>query len=364
MSGDARVRTLLSDALGGARLSEEDAAYLLGVKDRDIWRIAEAADEKRADIAGETISYVRNQNINVTNICINSCGFCGFSRKAGAPDAYFFGEEELREKVRLARERDVTEICSVSGLHPDFNAGSYTSLIRFFRREAPGVHIHAGTPMEVAYAARRSGITTREVLTGLQEAGLGSLCGTAAEVLVDQVRERICPGKIRTGEWIRIIREAHGLGIPTTATILYGVGESVQERARHLAILRDIQEETGGFTEFVPLSFIHQRTPLFLRGEAPAGATGREDLLLYAVSRLFLDNVRNIQASWVKMGTRGAQVALAAGANDLGGTLFEERISRDAGADNTDYLAPDEMERIATDLGRPLHQRTTLYAMV
>ena len=219
-------------------------------------------------------------------------------------------------------------------------------------------------PMEVAYAARRSGISTREVLCAMKDAGLGSMCGTAAEILVDSVRDKICAEKIPTDEWIRIIREAHGLGIKTTATIMYGHCETDADRGEHLNILRSIQDETHGFTEFVPLSFIHLNTPLFRYGLARAGATGREDLLMVATSRLFLDNFQNIQVSWVKEGIKLAQLGLIAGGNDLGGTMFEESISKGAGAVNTDYLDPKEMKRVVEDLGRCLRRRTTLYELL
>ncbi len=198
----------------------------------------------------------------------------------------------------------------------------------------------------------------------MKEAGLGSLCGTAAEILVDDVRKVICPGKIPTDEWIRIIKEAHTLGIPTTATIMYGHCETVKDRISHLSILRSIQDDTRGFTEFVPLSFVHMNTPLFRKGLARPGATGREDLLMTAVSRLYLDNIDHIQVSWVKTGVKMAQIGLMAGADDLGGTMYEESISKGAGAVNTDYLDPAEMERVALDIGRTLHERDTLYRVV
>ncbi len=355
---------LLNEAGAGHRLSEEEAIRLFKVSDRQVWDIAHAADERRETVVGNLVSYVRNQNINVTNYCINACGFCGFSRKPGEKDGYFHNLDVIREKAALAKSRKVTEICTVSGLHPDFNVDSYVEVITAIREGAPGVHIHASNPMEVAYAARKSGITTLEVLRMMKDAGLGSLCGTAAEILVDEVRQVICPGKVSTDEWIRIIKETHRLGIRSTATIMYGHCETVQDRVRHLAILRDIQDETRGFTEFVPLSFIHMNTPLFRKGIARAGATGREDLLMTAVSRLFLDTIDHIQVSWVKTGTKMAQLGLLAGADDLGGTMFEESISKGAGARDTDYLDPDEMERIAADIGRPLRQRDTLYHLI
>jgi FO synthase subunit 2 len=355
------IRVLLSDVLGGHRLTDEEALELFRVRDRRVWEIAGAADEIRERKTGNVVSYVKNQNINVTNICVNNCGFCGYSRKKGDPDAYYHDEEQLRAKAALAYSRDVTEICTVSGLHPGFDAGSYTEIIRCIRSAAPGIHIHASNPMEVAYGAGKSGISTEEQLTRMKAAGLGSLCGTAAEILVDDVRKVICPQKISTLEWVRIIREAHRMGIPTTATIMYGHCESDADRVRHLSILRQIQDETHGFTEFVPLSFIHMNTPLYRSGRARPGATGREDLLMIAVSRLYLENIHHIQVSWVKLGVKCAQIGLLAGADDLGGTMYEERISKGAGASDTDYLDPEEMKRLATDLGREFRQRTTLY---
>jgi FO synthase subunit 2 len=295
---------------------------------------------------------------------VNACGFCGFSRKRGDPDAYFLDRASVRKKAARARERNVTEICTVSGLHPDFTADSYIDILTCIRETAPGIHLHASNPMEVAYGAAKSGISTAEMAGRLKEAGLGSMCGTAAEILVDRVRSVVCPGKVDSASWERIIREVHGLGIPTTATIMYGHCETPADRARHLAILRSIQDDTGGFTEFVPLSFIHMQTPLYRKGIARAGATGREDILMIAVSRLFLDNIPHIQSSWVKLGKKLAQLGLIAGADDLGGTMYEESISKGAGARDTDYLDPMEMERMAGDLGRPLRQRTTLYERV
>lgn len=355
---------LLDDVKNGHRLSEEEALDLLSVQNRDIWEIAIAADEVREERAGNAVTYVRNQNINVTNLCVNSCGFCGFSKKPGDDGLYFHDKSEIQKKAALAKTREVTEICTVSGLHPDFNARSYCDVYRWICEAAPGVHLHASNPMEVAYAAKKSHMSTQEVLIAMKEAGLGSMCGTAAEILVDAIRKKICAQKVSTAEWVRIIREAHTMGIPTTATIMYGHCESVEDRVKHLAILREIQDETHGFTEFVPLSFIHMNTPIFRKKLARAGATGREDLLMVAVARLYLDNFRNIQVSWVKEGIKMAQLSLVAGANDLGGTMFEESISKGAGATNTDYLDPGEMQRVAEDVGRTLRRRTTLYELV
>ena len=361
---DRTLFVILDDVKAGHRLSTKEALALFKTRGRQIWEIAAAADEVREQRAGNAVTYVRNQNINVTNLCVNACGFCGFSKKPGDEGIYFHNKTEIQKKAAMARERQVTEICTVSGLHPDFTAQSYMDVYRWIHEAAPGVHLHASNPMEVAYAAKKSRLSTVEVLKMMKDAGLGSMCGTAAEILVDSVRDKICRQKILTKEWVRIITEAHGLGIRTTATIMYGHCETDRDRVKHLGILRDIQDETSGFTEFVPLSFIHMNTPLFKAGKARAGATGREDLLMVAVSRLFLDNFRNIQVSWVKEGIKLAQLSLAAGANDLGGTMFEESISKGAGATNTDYLDPAEMQRVAEDIGRTLRRRTTLYELI
>ena len=358
---DRNARQILKDIRGGSVPDETDVLALLNATGRDTWEVASAADIIREEKAGNDVTWVRNQNINVTNICINSCGFCGFCRKPGDPDTYFFDDETLRKKVREAEARGVTEICTVSGLHPNFNADSYLSLIRLIKEEAPEIHIHASNPMEVYYAAKQSGISTEEMLTRMKEAGLGSMCGTAAEILVDDIRKKICPGKISTVEWIRIIKEAHGLGIRTTATIMYGSIERPEDIVAHLKIIRDIQDETGGFTEFVPLSYIHGQTPLFRQGLSRAGATGRNDILITAVARLYLDNFTNIQTSWVKYGTKVAQLCLISGANDIGGTVYEESISKSAGGKDTEFLDPVEMERVSEDLGRRLVRRNTLY---
>ncbi len=361
---DRSLLELLDDVKGGHRLNGKEALTLFRTRGRDVWEIASAADEVREERAGNAVTYVRNQNINVTNLCVNACGFCGYSKKPGDEGIYFHDEAMIRRKAKEAYKRGVTEICTVSGLHPDFTAQSYTDVYRWIRESAPGVHLHAGNPMEVAYAAKKSRTTSVHVLDMMREAGLGSMCGTAAEILVDSVRAKICRQKIPTKEWVRIITEAHGLGIPTTATIMYGHCETDQDRVKHLSILRDIQDETSGFTEFVPLSFIHMNTPLYKAGLARAGATGREDILMVAVGRLFLDNFRNVQVSWVKEGIKLAQLGLIAGANDLGGTMFEESISKGAGATNTDYLDPAEMQRVAEDIGRTLRRRTTLYQLI
>lgn len=359
-----KLATLLDDIAAGHRLSTADALSLFNVKGREIWDIARVADMIREKKTGNEVTYVRNQNINVTNCCINSCGFCGYSRKPGDSDVYYYDKQIIQEKVKEATRRHATEICTVSGLHPDFTADSYIDIITWIKETASDIHIHASNPMEVSYGAKKSGISTKEMLIRLKDAGLGSLCGTAAEILDDEVRKIICPGKVSTYEWERVIREAHELSIPSTSTIMYGHVDQPEHIVSHLNIIRKIQDDTGGFTEFVPLSFVHYKTPIYINGIARAGATGREDILMYAISRLFLDNIRNIQVSWVKLGKKMAQLGLISGANDLGGTMYEESISKGAGATDTDYMDPSDMEVITKDVGRVLRQRTTLYDLM
>ncbi len=358
------LQTLLCDTLAGHRLTEEEAIRLLSTRDRGIWKIAAAADERREERVGDTVTYVRNQNIHVTNICKNLCGFCGFGRRADDPGAFCDDLSTVREKARMAVERNVTEICLLSGVHPDYTLDSYVDLISCVREAAPDVDIHTASPDEIAWAAAQSGLSTTEAIARLRGAGLGTLQGTAAEILVDDVRMVICPKKCDTATWIRIIREAHALNIRSTATIMYGSYEGEADRARHLNILRDIQDETRGFTEFVPLSFIHENTSLYRAGLARPGATGREDILMVAVARLFLDNFDHVQVSWGKVGTKLAEAALLAGADDLGGTMFCDDVSVDAGGEGADYLDPREMQRITEDIGRTLRQRTTTYEIM
>jgi FO synthase subunit 2 len=358
------ISTLLSDVLGGHRLTEVEATRLLEIRDRNVFEIASVADEVRECKAGNIVTYVKNQNLHVTNICKNLCGFCGFGRSADDDGAYCNDKLAIQAKVRLALKRGVTEICPLSGVHPEFTIDTYCDLISWVHEIGPHIHLHAFSPDEVAYAASRSNLSSLEVLERLKAAGLGSLQGTAAEILVDSVRKVICPRKLSTAEWVRIIKEAHALGIFSTATIMYGSCETAKDQAEHLGILRTIQDETHGFTELVPLTYIHTNTSLYKEGIARAGATGREDLLMTAVSRLFLDNFNNIQVPWGKLGLKMSQMSLLAGGNDLAGTMFSDDVSVNAGAIDADYLDPLVMERMVSDLGRTLQERTTLYKLI
>jgi 5-amino-6-(D-ribitylamino)uracil---L-tyrosine 4-hydroxyphenyl transferase len=358
------VPALLSDILAGYRLTGRDAEFLLSARGRDVWRITAAADEMRERRVGNTVSYVRNQNLHVTNICKNLCGFCGFGKKATDPGAYCLDLDSVRAGTRLAQERHVTEICFLSGVNPAFDLDTYTGLLTAVHEIAPDIHLHAFSPDEVAHAAKRSQCTTADVLAAFKDAGMGSLQGTAAEILIESVRKVICPRKVSGAEWERIIREAHAMGIRTSATIMYGSYESARDQVDHMAIVREIQDDTHGFSEFIPMSYIHTNTPLYTQGVARAGATGREDLLMIAVSRLFLDNFNNVQVSWGKLGLKMTQLALLCGGNDLAGTMFTDEVSVDAGAGDASYLSPEVMERMTADLGRTLRQRTTLYDLI
>lgn len=360
----AEISLLLSDVLGGHRLSLTEATQLLNVRNRDLLRIVSAADEMRERRAGDIVTYVKNQNMHVTNICKNLCGFCSFGRSANDDEAYCNDKATIQAKARVAVERGVTEICPLSGVNPEFSIDTYCDLISWVHEVGPHLHLHAFSPDEISHAAFKSNLSSTEVLARLKSAGLGSLQGTAAEILVDSVRKVICPRKLSTAEWVRIIKEAHTLGIRSTATIMYGSCETTKDQAEHLGILREIQDETHGFSEMVPLTFLHTNTPLYKEGIARAGATGREDLLMIAVSRLFLDNFKNIQVPLGKLGWKMTQMLLLAGGNDLAGTMFSDDVSVKAGATDADYLDPALMGRMVSDLGRTLRERTTLYELI
>lgn len=358
----AELCRILDDARAGCRMEERDAAALFRVTGREIWQVAAAADERREEVAGDTVTYVRNMNLHMTNICKNRCGLCAFGRKPTDPDAFCFTDEEFREHARDAAMKGVSEVCYLAGVHPGFTIENYEKMIRTLREEIPGVHVHGCSPDEIAFAAHQSGLSTKETLFRLKEAGLGSVQGTAAEILVDSVRKIICEKKIPTSEWVRIIREAHEAGFQATSTIMYGSVETPEERAHHLSILRELQDETQVFTELVPLAFLHQNTPLAADGKVTYGSTGREDILLTAVSRLFLDNMRNIQVPWSKIGQKMTQLGLLAGGNDVGGTMFVDSLSRTAGAgEEADFFDPKDMQYLCADMGRKLARRDTLY---
>ncbi len=358
---DSSVANILERAKSNKRLDEKDALELLNVKGSELHAVIAAADSIRRQRVGDDVTYLINRNINFTNICIGSCGFCAFHRTETDPEAYFLTVDEIVKKAVEAKALGATEVGIFSGLHPKIDGNMYVEIVREIKKAIPDMHIHGFSPSEVAYGADKLGIPYVEMLRMLKDAGLNSMPGTAAEILVDDVRKKICPQKINTETWKYIVINAHKIGIPTTCTMMYGHVETHDDLVNHLKLLREIQDLTGGFTEFVPLTFIHYNTPIFRAGLARPGATGREDLLIYALGRMYLDNIPHIQVSWVKLGTKFAQIALCCGANDLGGTLMEENISRSAGVTTGQNLAPEEFIRIIEDIGRRPRIRDTLY---
>jgi FO synthase len=316
---------------------------------------------------GDTVTYVVNRNINYTNVCSYRCAFCAFSKGKSADHlrgpAYDLDHDEIARRVTEAWERGATEVCLQGGIHPDYTGDTYLAILRTVKAAAPAMHVHAFSPLEVRHGAATLGIPVRQFLGRLRDAGLGSLPGTAAEILDDEVRAVICPDKLRTAEWLDVIETAHRVGLSTTATVMYGHVESPAHWARHLVAVRELQVRTGGFTEFVPLPFVHMEAPIYYKGSARRGPTFREAVLMHAVARLALHpHIKHIQVSWVKMGLDGVRACLQSGADDLGGTLMNESISRAAGASHGQELEPVAMEALVASVGREAAQRTTLYA--
>jgi FO synthase len=357
---------ILERAVGGDRLTEAQIVRLFEARGGEVRLVTEAADELRQEMNGDEVTYVVNRNINYTNVCSYRCQFCAFSKGKLAENlrgkSYLLPLEEIVRRSHEAWARGATEVCLQGGIHPDFTGEFYLDVLHAIKSELPNLHVHAFSPLEVSQGARTLGLGLEEYLGQLRDAGLGSLPGTAAEILDDDVRAIICPDKLKTAEWVEVIESAHRVGLPTTSTIMFGHVEGYDSWARHLLVLRGIQERTGGITEFVPLPFVHLEAPLYLKGRARRGPTYRESILMHAVSRLALNPlIPRIQASWVKLGPTGAVAALLSGANDMGGTLMNESISRAAGAGHGEELAPEEMEAIVYSVGRKPRQRTTLY---
>ncbi|HLK48584.1 MAG TPA: 5-amino-6-(D-ribitylamino)uracil--L-tyrosine 4-hydroxyphenyl transferase CofH [Bryobacteraceae bacterium] len=358
------VAHALEKSLVGEDLGFEEGMTLATVEGKDRLALVRVADEIRRRVSGDVITYVVNRNLNFTNVCIVGCAFCGFGRAADAPDAYFHPTETLVAKSVEAVEQGATEVCIQGGLPKDFDGFYYVNLLRAIKARLPQLHIHAYSPMEITYGVEKTRMPLRDYLLMLKEAGLNSIPGTAAEILDDQVRRSLSPNKLKVHQWIEIIRTAHSLGIPTTSTMMYGHTETPEHWVRHLLLLRGIQKETGGFTEFVPLGFIHSQTKLFQSGRARSGHAIHEDLIVHALSRLLLNNyIRNIQVSWVKLGFEDSLACLEAGANDFGGTLMEESISKAAGATFGEYVAPGEFRALIRTIGRIPAERFTSYAI-
>jgi FO synthase len=360
------VRDLLEGALRGDELSSADAERLLTVQGSDFNALIAAADIARQQDCGDDVSYVVCRNINFTNVCYVGCSFCGFARHKDDPiDAFDRSHAEILEKCQNAIERGATEVCIQGGIHPNKTHEHYRDILLAIKEVYPDLHIHAYSPEEIDFGHRKSGMKLEEYLQWLIDAGLGTMPGTAAEILDDEVRDILSPNKLKTDRWVEIITAAHKLGLRSTSTLMYGHIEEPRHIAGHLDLLREIQKETGGFTEFVPLGFIHERNLLYnLLGSRP-GPSMQEDLRMIAVSRLFLRPwITNIQISWVKMGHKLGQMALCAGANDFGGTLMEESISRESGSDFGENTPPEEFRRLIRELGRTPVERTTLYDVV
>jgi len=358
---DLEFEEILQRVLAGEELSIDEGERLFQSEDEELRALIWTADEVRRRRVGDIVTYVVNRNINFTNICEGSCKFCAFRRSPGDPDAYVLTPGQIEAKVREAVEFGATEVCIQGGLHPEFGLGDYLAVLRAVRGVSQSIHIHAFSPAELDHIARQEGSSVEEVIKALQEAGLNSVPGTAAEILVDRVRAIICPKKLSTGEWTKIIKACHRLGLPTTATMMYGHVETARERAQHLALIRDIQRETGGFTEFVPLAFLPSNTPLQQDGIVRSSPSVVDNLRVHAVSRLMLAGwIDNIQASWVKLGPKLAQLMLNAGANDLSGTLMEENISRAAGG-RGQVMLPKQLEKLILEIGRVPRQRSTTY---
>jgi 7,8-didemethyl-8-hydroxy-5-deazariboflavin synthase CofH subunit len=359
------VEAILDKALEGRELSAEDGEALFAAEGQNLHRLLAAADELRRRRVGDRVAYVVNRNVNFTNVCVKRCGFCAFSRGHRAEQGYFLPTEEILRRVREAWNLGATEVCIQAGLPPRIDGSFYIDLCSAIKREVPEIHVHAFSPEEILYGATLCNRSIEDYLKALKDAGIGSLPGTSAEILDDRVRELISPGRISTRDWIAVIRTAHKLGIPTTSTIMYGHVETALDRARHLELLRGIQMETGGITEFVPLSFIAAEAPMVKKALVPGirSEVTREDVLrMYAVARLMLDPwIPNIQAAWVKQGPRLAQECLHAGANDFGGTLMNESISTSAGAQHGQFLHPTELRDWIRVAGRIPIQRSTTY---
>ena len=356
---------LLDGALSGRELTQADALRLLRADGPDLRALLGAADVARRDDNGDDVSFVINRNINFTNICYVGCSFCGFSRHVDDPDAYDRTMEEILVKCRDAVARGASEVCIQGGIDPTKDHLHYRRILESIKAEFPDLHIHAYSPEEIDFGHKKSGLPLREYLLWLKDAGLGTIPGTAAEILDDAVRDVLSPRKLGVARWVEIVSAAHSVGLRSSATIMYGHIEQPEHVAAHLALIKGLQRETGGFTEFVPLGFIHEKNVLGNIGFSRPGPSAADDLRLIAVARLFLrPGIRNVQMSWVKMGQKLAQLALTAGANDFGGTLMEESISRESGSEHGENLPPETLRRLIREIGRVPVERSTTYGVL
>lgn len=360
------LASILERSLDGQAPARDEVELLFGARGEEVEAVARIADTLRERAVGDTVTYVINRNINYTNQCYFRCGFCGFSKGPrslnlrGTP--YMLEVHEVVHRSVEAAERGATEVCLQGGIHPDYDGDFYVSVLEAIKRRLPDMHVHGFTPLEVWQGAETLGISVHRFLSRLRDAGLGTLPGTAAEVLDDDVRAHLCPDKITTSEWAEVMITAHELGLRATSTLMCGHIDGPRSWANHIEILRDIQRRTGGFTEFVPLPFVHMGSPIYLQGRARPGPTWDEVVLVHAVARIAFDGlIPNIQASWVKLGLDGGARLLTAGCNDLGGTLMDENISRASGAAHGQLATPEELEDAARSVGRIPARRSTTY---
>lgn len=358
----AEVRDCLQAALADQDLTFEQGLQLATAEGADLEALVAVADHLRRETIGDAITYVVNRNINFTNVCFVGCSFCGFGRGHSASDAYSLSFEEVVRRAREAWERGATEVCIQGGLPRDLDGFYYRDLLRAVKRAIPGMHVHAFSPMEIDFGVARTGMELRDYLQMMKDEGLGSIPGTAAEILDDRVRQELSPNKLPVARWVEIITTAHELGIPSTSTMMYGHVEEPADWVRHILLLQAIQKRTGGFTEFVPLGFIHENTRLYRHGGARPGAKRDEHLRVHALSRILLHGaIKNLQVSWVKLGFETSLACLQAGANDFSGTLMEESISKAAGATFGEYVSPEEFRARIRSIGRIPAERTTTY---
>jgi len=358
----AEIGEILHAAASGEELTFEQGLILATAEGSALEALVVFADQLRRETVGDAITYVVNRNINFTNVCFVGCSFCGFGRGPGAPDAYSLSFGEVVRRAREAWERGATEVCVQGGLPRDLDGFFYRDLLRAIKHAIPEMHVHAFSPMEIDYGVTKTGMPLRDYLRMMKDEGLGSIPGTAAEILDDRVRKELSPNKLPAARWVEIITAAHELGIPTTSTMMYGHVEQPADWVRHILLLRSIQKRTGGFTEFVPLGFIHENTRLYRHGGARPGAKREEHLRVHALARVLLHGaIKNLQVSWVKLGFETSLACLQAGANDFSGTLMEENISKAAGATFGEYVSPEEFRAKIRSIGRVPAERTTTY---
>jgi len=356
---------VLDRALSGEDITSEEAVVLFGAEGQEYHAMVMTADELRRRTVGDIVTYVVNRNINFTNVCIKGCGFCAFSRDFRQEEGYLLPVEEIIRRAKEAWDYGATEVCIQAGLPPKMEGDLYIRLCEALKKELPDMHIHGFSPEEVLYGSIRSNWTIKEYLTALKAAGVGSLPGTSAEVLDQELRDKISPGRITVDQWTEVITTAHELGIPTTSTVMFGFLETPLQLAKHMDLIRGIQKQTGGITEFVPLSFVHTEAPMFMKGlvdDVRPGPSGIDVIKMHAIARIMLNNwIPNIQASWVKEGPRMSQLLLTAGVNDLGGTLINESISTAAGAQHGQLMRPSEFRQMIRQAGRVPAERYTTY---